>query len=81
MKGKELEKADLIIHAGDWQTLRVFYKFTSFGKVVGVYRNVDGLELMEILPDKQILEVNRFRIGIVQKEPTQLFYWDNASWK
>lgn len=57
-------EADLMIHVGDWQTLDVYQEFLSLGNVEGVYGNVDDQELKAILPEKRILLVHSFKIGI-----------------
>ncbi|WP_173918083.1 metallophosphoesterase [Halobacillus sp. Marseille-Q1614] len=62
---QELQKADLIIHAGDWQTPEVYEQFQEYGEVVGVYGNIDGPDIQELLPRRQILELNGYRIGLV----------------
>ncbi|MGS2777532.1 metallophosphoesterase family protein [Robertmurraya sp. GLU-23] len=61
----ELQKCDLIIHAGDWQTLEVYQEILQFGEVKGVFGNVDSSELQTLLPEKQIIEIEGFRIGVV----------------
>ncbi|SFC67773.1 hypothetical protein SAMN05443252_105223 [Bacillus sp. OV322] len=62
---KELENADLIIHAGDWQTIEVYNELRKYGKVEGVYGNVDSEQILEKFPDKQILTVKQFKIGLI----------------
>jgi uncharacterized protein len=60
----ELTDADLIIHAGDWQSIDVYNELKSYAPVEGVFGNVDGEEIQAILPEKQIFEVYGKRIGI-----------------
>ncbi|MFD0050072.1 metallophosphoesterase family protein [Actinomycetes bacterium NPDC127524] len=62
---KELKNADLIIHAGDWQTIAVYNDLRKYGKVEGVYGNVDSQQILERFPDKQILTVKQFKIGLI----------------
>ncbi|HET7616156.1 MAG TPA: metallophosphoesterase family protein, partial [Bacillales bacterium] len=40
-----LEGVDLILHAGDWQTLEVYERFREIAPVEGVSGNVDGPEI------------------------------------
>jgi len=61
---EELQTADLIIHAGDWQTIDVFKELQTYARVEGVYGNVDSEEISELFPDKQVVEVCGFRLGI-----------------
>lgn len=62
---EELPSADLIIHAGDWQTLEVYEELKKYAPVKGVYGNVDGEEIQAQFPYKQIVEVEGKRIGLV----------------
>ncbi|WP_082231968.1 metallophosphoesterase family protein [Halobacillus massiliensis] len=62
---KELQEADLIIHAGDWQTLDVYEELKQYGRVEGVYGNVDGEDITKVFPRSQILELNDYRVGLV----------------
>lgn len=60
-----LTGVDLIIHAGDWQTLDVYRQFTEIAPVEGVAGNVDGPEIIEAFGHKKLLELGGFRIGVV----------------
>ncbi|MEC1521115.1 metallophosphoesterase family protein [Neobacillus niacini] len=60
----ELKAAELIIHAGDWQTLDVYHQLRTYGRVEGVYGNVDDKEIIALLPSKKIVEAGGFRFGI-----------------
>ena len=60
-----LSQADLILHAGDftgWATLR---ELERYGRVVAVAGNNDDQELQAHLPDRTVVTVGRFRIGLV----------------
>jgi putative phosphoesterase len=61
---EEIEKADLVIHAGDYTSFDFYTELTSVAEVRGVYGNMDEYRLTEILPEKEILEVEGKRIGI-----------------
>ncbi|WP_409305695.1 metallophosphoesterase family protein [Peribacillus sp. SCS-155] len=60
-----LKTADLIIHAGDWQTIDVYNELSSFAPVEGVYGNVDGEDVKSRFEQKKVLDINGYRIGIV----------------
>ncbi|REJ09810.1 metallophosphoesterase family protein [Halobacillus trueperi] len=62
---KELKNVDAIIHAGDWQTLELYETLKDYAPVYGVYGNVDGEEVQNKFPAKQLLEWEGYRIGIV----------------
>ena len=60
----ELKDVDMILHAGDWQTIDVYNELQSYARVEGVYGNVDDHQLLGLLPLKKIVEVGGFKIGI-----------------
>jgi len=57
--------ADLIIHAGDWQSPAVYNELSRYAEVKGVYGNVDGNDMKQLVCEKEIIEANGHRIGIV----------------
>jgi len=59
-----LSTVDLIVHAGDFVTLNVLEGLNKLGKVTAVHGNMDSSELRNSLPEKEIIEVGRKRIGI-----------------
>lgn len=62
---QELKQADAIIHAGDWVSLSVYEQLKTFAPVKGVYGNVDGIEIRNQFPEKELLTFNGYRIGVV----------------
>lgn len=60
-----LEDTDLIIHAGDWQTIEVYEELSKYAKVEGVVGNVDGSDIEQHFQDKLILPLAGFNIGVV----------------
>lgn len=62
---KECETADLIIHTGDWSSLEVYRTLSKYTKVVGVHGNVDAAEIRKHFKERELIEVNGFKIGIV----------------
>lgn len=72
---QELKQADLIIHAGDWQTIEVLDMLRPYGPIEGVYGNVDSEHIKQQFPDKKLLEIKGFKIGVVhghgQKQTTE----------
>src|SRR3954447_22563592 len=61
---EELQVADMILHAGDWQTIDVYKQLQSYSRVEGVYGNVDDQEIKALMPSKKIVEVCGYKIGI-----------------
>ncbi len=62
---KECNNASLIIHTGDWRSPEVLKTLSTFAEVKGVYGNVDGEDIRELLPDRQLFELGGFRFGLV----------------
>jgi putative phosphoesterase len=61
----ELERTDLILHAGDFVTTSVFEELGAYAPVEAVYGNMDEPALRELLPQRRVLEVGSMRIGMV----------------
>jgi putative phosphoesterase len=62
---KRLEKADLILHAGDFSATSVLLALESVGPVMGVRGNVDDRELCRRLPQTRVVEADGARIAMV----------------
>ncbi len=60
----ELEKADLIVHAGDFIEESVYEELCEYAPVKAVYGNVDTKGLQERLPSKELFTVSGITIGI-----------------
>jgi putative phosphoesterase len=71
--GKQLPKAlitglkgvDLILHAGDWINPDVTTLFESIAPIDGVAGNNDGNEIIQRFGLSKILELKKYRIGMV----------------
>ena len=62
---RELEAADLIVHAGDFVAASVLEELRALGPVEGVYGNMDEPALRESLPKERVVEVGGARLGVV----------------
>lgn len=61
---KEIEKADGIIHAGDFVSEK-FYSFLEKNfKIYAVHGNMDERILFDILPEKRVFEIEKIKIGL-----------------
>lgn len=58
------EDADLILHAGDWQTMDVFLELSAYAETIGVAGNVDPWEIVDRFGKTRIVEINNLKIGI-----------------
>jgi putative phosphoesterase len=59
-----LSTVDLIIHAGDFTGVQLLKELKQLGEVKAVRGNMDSTELKNILPVKEIVEIENKRIGI-----------------
>ena len=59
-----LEGCDHVIHAGDFHTYEVYREFASRFPLTAVIGNRDEFPESPEVPERQILEVNGFRIGV-----------------
>lgn len=55
----------MILHAGDFVSVAVLEELRRFAPVDGVVGNMDEAALRAILPERQVVEVEDARIGIV----------------
>lgn len=63
---KSIEKTDALVHAGDFVSIDMLYYFEALSKrFEGVAGNNDGLEIINCLGKKKIVEMNGYRIGIM----------------
>ena len=57
---KNLEHADAIIHAGDFQVASVIDTLQSIAPFYGVCGNMDGGEIRQRLPARRIIQIGGF---------------------
>jgi len=60
-----LAEVDLIVHAGDFVAKDVLDGLKQLGELKAVRGNMDSDELKEILPEKELLEIEGKKIGII----------------
>ena len=58
---------DLIIHCGDFTGVNVVYQLRALGKFYGVAGNMDPASIKNILQEKEIIEVEGKKIGVIHK--------------
>jgi len=62
---KALAEVDLIVHAGDFVAKDVLDGLKQLGEVKAVRGNMDSDEIKRILPEKELLEIEGRKIGII----------------
>jgi uncharacterized protein len=70
----QIKDADLVIHAGDHQTIEVVDELERYGNYVGVCGNKDSDDVADKLPQKAIININNhgteFKIGVTHGSGT-----------
>ena len=60
------KNVDLILHAGDFIDISVINKLKNICKDFrGVYGNMDSGEIKNTLPEKQVIQIGKFKIGLI----------------
>lgn len=62
-----LKSSDIIIHAGDFETLECYNELKGLGKLIAVRGDADTPELLEILPERTTIQVEGVKVGIVHR--------------
>lgn len=65
---KDFQNVDFIIHAGDFCSVNDLNVFKKIGEVKAVYGNMDEAPLRKMLPEREIIEIDGFRIGLYHGE-------------
>ena len=61
---RHLADKDLIIHCGDTVSTGVV-NYLDEGRFRGVYGNMDPYEVRDLLPEKEVIELGGFRLGLI----------------
>ncbi len=62
---EEIQKCDLIIHAGDIVEKSFYDKLKNIKDIKAVYGNMDSTELKNVLQQKEIINAGKFKIGLI----------------
>jgi len=62
----EIKRADALIHAGDFVDLKLLNELKSIcSNLWAVRGNMDSAEIASKLPEKEIIKVGKFKVGIM----------------
>ena len=61
---KDFKNVDLIIHVGDFCSKADLMIFKKIQKVRAVSGNMDGLEIRQILPERDVFQVDGLTVGL-----------------
>jgi putative phosphoesterase len=62
-----LKDCDMIVHAGDFSTLKAYQAFKATGKLKAVFGNDDSPEVRQLLPERLKFEVEGIKIGVIHE--------------
>jgi putative phosphoesterase len=62
-----IKSSDLIIHAGDFETIYCYNELEALGKLAAVHGDTDSPELMKLLPESKVINVEGINIGVIHK--------------
>ncbi|MCX5680212.1 MAG: metallophosphoesterase family protein [Candidatus Omnitrophica bacterium] len=62
---EEIEKSDMIVHAGDFVEIEILNKLRKLRPTKAVFGNMDSQAIRDELKQKEIVEIGRFKIGLV----------------
>ena len=65
---KDFQKVDLIIHAGDFCSMKDFKALAKIKKVEAVHGNMDETEIRRLLPRRKIIDLESLKIGLFHGE-------------
>ncbi len=62
-----IKNSDLVIHAGDFETMECYNELQNLGKLIAVHGDTDCDELIKLLPEREVIEAEGMKIGIIHK--------------
>jgi uncharacterized protein len=74
---RQLEAADLIVHAGDFVSTDVYRELARLGPLEAVHGNMDDERLRRMLPATRVVGVGEVRVGLVH-EPARVAGFDDC---
>ena len=62
-----IKSSDMIIHAGDFETLACYRELEALGKLAAVHGDTDSSELMKFLPERKVIKIEGINVGVIHK--------------
>jgi len=62
---EEIEKSDMVIHAGDFVEIEILNKLRKLKTLKAVCGNMDSQAIRDELKQKEIIEIGKFKIGLM----------------
>ncbi|MGB9727877.1 MAG: metallophosphoesterase family protein [Nitrososphaeria archaeon] len=60
----EIKNVDAIVHAGDYTHIKLVEELAEIKTFYGVYGNMDSYEIKNRLPEKLVINLDGFKIGV-----------------
>ncbi len=60
-----IKSSDLIIHAGDFETLACYRELEGLGKLAAVHGDTDSPELLKFLPERKVIKIEGINVGVI----------------
>src|SRR6185503_2488789 len=76
---EELKKVDLIIHAGDFCSLKDVAAFSKLKELKAVFGNMDDADVRKKFPERQIIDCEGIKIGITHGRGAPKQVMDSAN--
>ncbi len=67
-----IKDADMVIHAGDFVTKAAYDELSGFCRLTAVHGNMDDATLKRLLPERNVIEIEGIRLGIVHEAALSL---------
>ena len=69
---QKIEEADIIVHAGDFESDSAYAAFQNTGKLKAVFGNCDTERIQKTLPERLIFEQNGLKFGVIHEAGVSL---------
>ena len=62
-----IKNSDMVIHAGDFETMECYNELQSLTRLIAIHGDTDCDELIKLLPERQVIESEGMKIGVIHK--------------
>ena len=62
-----MKNSDILIHAGDFETMECYNELAGLGNLVAVRGDTDVPEIMELLPERKVIDVEGVKVGVIHR--------------
>lgn len=62
-----MKSSDLIVHAGDFETIDCYKELEDLGRIAAVHGDTDSSELKELLPERRLIRTEGLNTGVIHR--------------